>query len=225
MARRLCDEVYDVLMQKIAAGEYSVGARLPSELNLAKAAGVSRPVVRRALARLRDGGLIRSRQGAGNFVVRHEARGALEFGPLRNIPDVHRCLQFRAALESACARHAAALQDSAGLDEIGRAMETMEQAVANGAASVEPDFEFHLAIARATRNRFFVISLEALRAPVLFGINLTRSLSREPVAQRLEQVLAEHRRIYEAIRAADADAADIAMARHVEAGTSRLFNE
>jgi DNA-binding FadR family transcriptional regulator len=90
---------------------------------------------------------------------------------------------------------------------------------------VEPDFEFHLAIARATRNRFFVISLEALRAPVLFGINLTRSLSKEPVAQRLEQVLAEHRRIYEAIRAADADAADIAMARHVEAGTSRLFNE
>jgi len=225
MAQRLRDEVYEVLMQQIVAGEYSVGGRLPSELTLAKAAGVSRPVLRHALARLRSEGLIRSRQGAGNFVIRREARSALDFGPLQSIPDVHRCLEFRAALESASARHAAALQDSAGLEEIERSMEAMEKAVANGAPSVEPDFEFHLAIARATRNRFFVISLEALRAPVLFGINLTRSLSKEPASQRLEEVLAEHRRIYEAMRDADPEAAGMAMARHVEAGISRLFNE
>lgn len=225
MARRLREEVYENLVRQIVAGEYSVGGRLPSELALAKAAGVSRPVLRHALARLRSEGLIRSRRGSGNFLVRREAPGALEFGQLHSIPDVHRCLEFRAALESAAARHAAALQDGAGLDDIGRSMEALERAVAQGGPSVEPDFEFHLAIARATRNRFFVSTLEALRAPVLFGINLTRNLSKEPPSARLDEVLAEHRSIYEAIRGADAEAAERAMARHVEAGISRLFNE
>ncbi|TAK87427.1 MAG: FadR family transcriptional regulator [Betaproteobacteria bacterium] len=225
MAQRLRDEIYEVLMQQIVSGEYSVGGRLPGEFALARSVGVSRPVLRQALARLRSDGLIRSRRGAGNFVIRREARSTLEFGPLQSIPDVHRCLEFRAALETAAARHAAALQDSAGLGEIGRSMEAMEKAVANGGPSVEPDFEFHLAIARATRNRFFVITLEALRAPVLFGIDLTRSLSKKPASQRLEDVCAEHRRIHEAIRDADAEAAGMAMARHVQAGISRLFNE
>jgi DNA-binding FadR family transcriptional regulator len=71
------------------------------------------------------------------------------------------------------------LQDRAGLDEIARAMEAMEKALADGAASVEPDFEFHLAIARATRNRFSVISLEALRAPPACSCcSRSRTLSR-----------------------------------------------
>jgi GntR family transcriptional repressor for pyruvate dehydrogenase complex len=225
MPRRLRDDVYKNLLQRIVAGEYSSSDRLPGEVALARSVGVSRPVLRHALARLRGEGVIRSRRGAGNFVVRRGAPSTLEFGPLENIPDVHRSLEFRVALESAAARRAAALQDQAGLAQIEQSMQLLEKAVAADGPSVEPDFEFHLAIARATRNRFFVITLQALRAPVLFGIHLTRSLSKRPPAQRLEEVLAEHRRIYRAIRNAEPDAAAQAMAQHVEAGISRLFNE
>ena len=52
----------------ILSGELESGARLPSEDALAKEFGVSRPIVREALARLRDRGLVKTLTGSGTFV-------------------------------------------------------------------------------------------------------------------------------------------------------------
>ena len=100
----------------------------------------------------------------------------------------------------------------------------MERAIAAGGSSIEPDFEFHLSIARASQNRFFVTTLEALRSQVEFGIKLSRSFSERPLDERHRSVLAEHREIYEAIRAGDPERAKQAVARHLEAGIARLFS-
>ena len=58
--------IYERLFELIVAGEFTVNARLPSETELARRFGASRPVVREAPARLRDDGLIVSRQGSGS---------------------------------------------------------------------------------------------------------------------------------------------------------------
>jgi GntR family transcriptional regulator, transcriptional repressor for pyruvate dehydrogenase complex len=223
-SQRLGDQVYDALTAQIAAGRYPVGSRLPSEVVLAKQLGVSRPVLRQALGRLRAEGLVTARQGAGNFVHRRNESRRLDFGPLQNMPDVQRCLEFRCGLESEAARHAAIVHDDEAIRSIALALDAMERAVAGGGSSIESDFEFHLSIARAARNRFFVTTLEALRPHVEFGINLSRSFSTRPVHERLKSILAEHREIYAAIRDGDAALAQRAVAQHLEAGIAHLFS-
>ncbi len=223
VSQKLGDQVYEALAAQIAAGRYPVGSRLPSELDLAKQFGVSRPVLRQALGRLRAENLVTARQGAGNFVRRRNEATRLDFGPLQNIPDVQNCLEFRCGLESQAARRAAIVHDDGAIHSIALAMDAMERAITAGGSAVEADFEFHLAIARATRNRLFVTTMEALRPQVEFGINLARSFSTRPMHERLNDILAEHREIYEAIRDGDAERAQRVVTKHLEAGITRLF--
>lgn len=61
-------DVADELRRQIAVGELRAGRPIPSEAQLAGDHGVSRVTVRRALAMLRDAGLVDSRQGFGWYV-------------------------------------------------------------------------------------------------------------------------------------------------------------
>src|SRR6266540_4819752 len=115
---KLGDHVYEALVEHIAAGRYPVGSKLPAEIALARQFGVSRPVLRQALVRLRAEGLIAARQGAGNFVRRTNESRRLDYGPLQNIPDVQRCLEFRCGLESEAAARAAVVHDEEALRSI-----------------------------------------------------------------------------------------------------------
>lgn len=65
----LVSQLADTLRQAIAAGQFAPGARLPSEAQLTEAHGVSRTVVREAIASLRADRLVEARQGAGVFVL------------------------------------------------------------------------------------------------------------------------------------------------------------
>ncbi|MDP1730904.1 MAG: FCD domain-containing protein [Devosia sp.] len=220
----LADPVYGALAKMIASGEYVGDSRLPGELHLSKEFGVSRPVLRHALARLRTEGLIYSRQGAGNFVCKRASEGALDFGPLQSLPDVHRCLTFRLALESEAAALAAANRDPESLENIARAIRAIDRAIASDNPAVDEDLALHIEVARASRNRFFVVTLDALRPQIRFGINLIRGLTARP-QERLGQVQAEHAAIYEAIRKHEPDEARRAMADHLGNGVLRLFEK
>lgn len=222
---QLGDRVYNQLVELITSGELSENSRLPSEIELTKQFQVSRPILRQALARLRAEGLIISRQGSGSFVQRRANFAVLDFGRLRSIHDVRKCLEFRRGLESEAARQAATKHLEAHSREIGRAIQAMRRAIAQGSQAIEEDFAFHLAIAQATDNRFFLISLEALRSQIIFGINLNRSLSVDPITQRLKAVEAEHSRIFDAIRKRDSEAAGNAMANHIGKGIERVFDQ
>ena len=65
--------ISDDLQQAIAAGRFPVGARLPSEAQLVRQHGVSRPTVIRALRDLEVRGVIERRMGSGSFVRRPDA--------------------------------------------------------------------------------------------------------------------------------------------------------
>src|SRR5208282_6865573 len=67
--RNLPHEIAERLAEEIMKGVLSPGARLPTEQEMVAAMGVSRTVVREAVAALRAEGLVTTRQGAGAFVA------------------------------------------------------------------------------------------------------------------------------------------------------------
>ncbi len=67
--RNLKDELIDCLTAEIKSGALKPSDKLPTEQKMIAAFGVSRTVVREALAALRAEGLIDTRQGVGAFAA------------------------------------------------------------------------------------------------------------------------------------------------------------
>lgn len=72
----LVQEVHSVLLEQIASGKYEyLGGRLPSELELSREFGVSRPTIREAITRLVEDGVLARRHGVGTFINKGPAAG------------------------------------------------------------------------------------------------------------------------------------------------------
>ncbi|MEO8242803.1 MAG: GntR family transcriptional regulator, partial [bacterium] len=106
-AMLLADVVYDSIRRAIANGEFAEDERLPGENAMAEQFDVSRPVIRSALKRLRDEGLVTSRQGSGSYISTSVVPKPLAFQPLETIADLQRCYEFRLTIEPAAAALAA----------------------------------------------------------------------------------------------------------------------
>jgi GntR family transcriptional regulator, transcriptional repressor for pyruvate dehydrogenase complex len=223
------EETYRLLRQRIHGGDYLPGARLPSEAALCAECGVSRPVVREALARLRVEGLVVSRHGAGTFVEAEpgRARGQPGFAPVRNLDDIRQCFEFRAALEGEAAAYAARQRSAAGAADIVHRAEVYaaEAHVSTGSAEAADlaDFAFHEAVAEAAGISFFLSVIRSIRPHVLVGMGLAGELAGGDADERLRRVLAEHQAVVDAIGRGDTEAARAAMRAHIENSRRRLF--
>lgn len=218
----LSDTVYEALHELITTGAFAENSRLPSENDLALEYKVSRPVLRQALSRLRNEGLVESRQGSGSFVSRR-ATGTISFGPLKDIQDVRKCMDFRRGIECEAAAQAAMHGTESSFAELHRTLQNLKAAKVGMQEGLEEDFAFHLAIAQATGNRFFVITIEAMKPQVLFSINLIRSLSSMSAARHRADSVQEHVQIYEAIAARDPEKARNTMSVALQKGIERVF--
>jgi len=216
--------IYQHIFEIIVAGEFAVDARLPSETDLATRFGASRPVVREALARLRDDGIIVSRQGSGSYVKRRPDVAVLTLSPGGSIDDVQRCFEFRHGLEGAAAALAAERWETADLAEIRAAFDALEHAIKSGAPGTEADERFHAAIARATHNPYFVSVQTSMQPHIRYGMDLNRNLTMMRTAQRVRMVQDEHNAILEAIAGRNPDAARDAMQRHIANARQRMFD-
>lgn len=221
----LADDLYEQILRRILSGEYVENSKLPTEAELAASYGVSRPVVREALSKLRDDGIILSRQGSGSYVKHKPGEAMLRFAPIASIADIQRCFEFRSPVESEAAAVAAERRDKTSLEDIGSALKSLDRSIRSGQVGVDSDYAFHLAIAKATKNRFYVATMTTLRDHIVFGMNLTRNLSRLYTTERLERVQAEHVEVYEAIKARNAEAARNAMRAHIAGARRRIFED
>lgn len=219
----LADQVYDQLLRQIVDEQYPLHSRLPSEQALSQSCGVSRPVLRAALARLRDDGIIASRRGSGNYVARQPDRQVMSFVPLGSITDIQRCYEFRIDVEGAAAAWAARRRDDDDLRAIEAAFLRMDETYREHELGVDADHQLHLAIARATKNQFFVTVLESLAPQIGFGMKLSRSLTLLAAPGRQALVQGEHHAVIEAIRAQDAERASSKMREHITAARDRMF--
>lgn len=218
----LADFVFERLQRAIVMGDYGEDDRLPSENALAEQFEVSRPVVRDALRRLREQGLIYSRQGSGSYVRAVGAKKSLAFQPLETIADLQRCYEFRLTIEPVAAALAAERHRAADIEAIGTALQLMRDATERRSHREDADFGFHLAITAAANNQYFETAMRALKDHIAVGMKF-HGLSLQSVRGGLDHVLDEHTAIFEAVRRGDAAAARAAMAGHVTGSRDRLF--
>lgn len=222
-AVRLVDRVVDQLLERIRAGNHPPDSRLPGEHELASMLGVSRPVVRDALARLREQGIVYARQGAGTFVSAQGSPSAqLSYSPVKTIADIQRCYEFRLTIEPAAAYFAAKRRDEAALQKIAAALAELREATSHQLHRTDADFVFHRAVTEAGNNHYYTASMDALKAHIAVGMHL-HGLSLLGPKLGLEQVYEEHNTIYRAIAEGRAEDAREAMRKHLEGSRDRLF--
>ena len=220
----LGDYAYERVLRMIVAGEVPENRKLPSETALSQTLGVSRPVVRQALALLREDGIIASRQGSGSYVIRRPHPSVLRFGPDGSAADIHRCAEFRADVESAAAALAAQRRTPAQMDQIERARDAA-MATANGDFDIDADQHLHLLIWQAADNQYYASALAEIRAHMRSVMDLgARALILRP-RPLSEAVNAEHAAIVDAIRDQDPARAGQAMRDHVERARYRIFED
>ncbi|HMN84675.1 MAG TPA: FadR/GntR family transcriptional regulator [Bauldia sp.] len=221
---RLVDRVSEELRQRIREGKYLPESRLPGEHELAAMLGVSRPIVRDALGRLRDEGIVYARQGAGTFVQSNPATqgGGLAYTPVKTIADIQRCYEFRLTIEPDAAYFAALRRDGAGLKTIAEALAELRDATTHQLHRTDADFRFHRAVTEAANNHYYTASMDALKPHIAVGMHF-HGLSLMGPRLQLQQVYEEHEAIYRAIAEGDAEEARRMMRKHLEGSRDRLF--
>ncbi|PZO68279.1 MAG: FadR family transcriptional regulator [Paracoccus denitrificans] len=221
-ARNLVVQVRDALRDQITQGLVAPGTRLPSEARLTQDFGVSRTVVREAIAALRADGLVEPRQGAGVFVL--EPRPSVPtFGRIdpARVSSLIEMLELRTAVEGDAAAFAAERRAPAQEERIGEAFRRFRDRALSGKPTAEADFGFHLSVAAATNNPRFT---EFLRLASLSLIpRRTASVVGEGgLTDDYAQVLVtEHQAVLDAISARDPDRARQAMRLHLKNAQDR----
>lgn len=221
---KLSERVVASLRSQIAAGEIRAGQKLPTEHQMTQVFGVSRTVVREAIASLAADGLVEPRQGAGVF-VREQPLAAfnsigLEIG--NKISRALNVIEVRMGLEIESAGLAAIRRNGAQQAAIQEAFFEFDRLLARNEATGRTDFDFHRAIASATNNPFYVEVLDALGMRTI-PCDITSPWGTDSVLTReyQEGLQQEHLAILQAITAGDPDAARSAMRTHLSASQQR----
>ncbi len=222
--RNRTQELTQRLGAEILSGRLQPGARLPTEQELSLATGVSRTVVREAVAALRADGLVVTRQGLGAFVPADVQRRPFRIDPdeVKSAKDVLQIIELRMGLEIEASGLAAERRTSHDLGQIEAALRSVEAEIEVGGNAVDADFRFHLSIFSSVHNRFFPQFLEFLGNFIIPRQILNVASGGDPDRVRyLRKIQAEHVAIYEAIRSQNIAAARKAARRHLSNSLSR----
>lgn len=165
--QRLSQQVKEELLHQIyEAHQFAPGDRLPNELALAEALGVSRTTLREAIRLLVEDGVLEIRRGLGTF-VRAPDRPAAPTGQIHKAgpkapPDQTRDLQeLELLLEPEAAYLAALRATDAELAQIAALGQNVTGTLLEGESLLEAKRAFRNAIFRATHNVYF-LSLSCL---------------------------------------------------------------
>lgn len=221
----LVSQVGESLRLAIQSGQYAPGDKLPSEVELTETLGVSRTVVREAVAALRSDGLVEVRQGAGIFVIDPETVGPAgrKIDRARVYSDLE-VLEVRAPLEIEAAGLAALRRSPAQEEAIFRCHRQVLACIEADESIREADLALHLAIADATSNPLFRQSLETHGSAV---IPQSRAVPETDPAEQLayrRKIHLEHEAIVMAISDRDETAARNAMRDHLRGSQMRYRN-
>lgn len=208
------EDAVEVVTDLITSGRIPSGTMLPPEAELSRQLGISRPTVREALRTLEARGLIVSRHGVGALVIDQTSQVAASSILLmlkRKGVGPEDMLEVRLMLECQAASLSARRATDADLISIADAIEAMRVQPRPTAENVRLDFEFHLAIARASHNLVLVTLVDAIR-DLLYDTIAATHASNADIALRVDA----HGAILDAIRRRDAEAAARAMAAHLK---------
>ena len=215
-------QVFWQLRNQILRRTWPPGSKLPSEHELSRTMGVSRVSVREGIQHLVSLGILETRHGEGTFV--RELNGQVHFNAL--IPmlvlddiDILHVLEYRRIVEKGTAALAAERATDQDLIELEAVYDQMVQVSDNVAEFARADLEFHLVLAKATRNPVIIKVNNVLRSILEVSMeNIVSTLG-------MQDGLHYHRLIIETIRSRNAQAAESILQEHVDRTIVRLKAE
>ncbi|MFK3678741.1 FadR/GntR family transcriptional regulator [Microbacterium sp. NPDC090218] len=146
----LADQAAELLFERIRAGEWGLGEKLPGETTLAPQLGVGRSTVREAIRQLAGRGVLASRQGAGVFVTATDAPE--DWDTVLRRAGIVAVIEARIAIEAEAAALAADRRTPADLRAIRRALADRAESRAEIESHVDADTAFHRTIVVAAHN-------------------------------------------------------------------------
>ncbi|MET9491276.1 FCD domain-containing protein [Nocardia sp. NPDC006630] len=146
----LAAQAAEVLLERLRAGEWELGHRLPGETTLAAQLGVGRSTLREAIRELAGRGVLESRQGAGVFVTALDV--AEDWDTVLRRADIEAVIEARIAIEAEAAALAAQRRTPADLRNILRALTARAEAGDSVEALVDADTAFHRTVIAAAHN-------------------------------------------------------------------------
>src|SRR5262249_31906251 len=218
LLRRVSDEVAEQIRRLIVSEQLAEGARLPAERELAARCEVSRPMVSQALRMLSLMGLIEIRRGSGAFVLRRpQDMVTASVGLMLDLHgSVGELAELRLWLETLGVVHAARRQPPVTAD-VGAARRGLAAWAGGAGGWTAPDPVFHATAVRAAGNTSLTTIYEGVHTAVLTHEHehWVRTEA-EPawLAPPAAPLLNLHRAIYDAVAAADPEAASAAVLRH-----------
>jgi DNA-binding GntR family transcriptional regulator len=205
----LFDQVYDILWERILAGEIHHGTRL-SDLDWSKKLNVSRTPVREAMRKLQQDGVLIQLDRGGCEIRRMDA------GDLRSL---YRC---RAVLEALAVREAVGNVTDRQAAKLTEIVEKTQSSLDNREfeRAFELNTQFHSLILKLSRNVYLERLLTDLRRMILFArssmmIAANQSENTDAYAEHLQRVQADHRLILDFVVARDAEGAAAQMQSHL----------
>ena len=206
--RNLTYGVVESLGHAIVTGKYGSDKPFPNEAELSALFGASRPITREAVKMLTAKGLLRARPRLGTSVEPESQWNLFDPDVLRWHLDRRFSLELlmsfteiRKAIEPTAANLAATKADAAALTEIRLGIERMHAAEAGNDDDLAADIAFHVAVLKATKNRFYAQLSDVVTTALKFSISFTNMMT-----GRAGNV-ATHEAVYDAIAARDAEAA------------------
>jgi DNA-binding FadR family transcriptional regulator len=223
-SRSLAHDLVEGFSTRIKSGEMKPGDKLPTESELVRGFGVSRTVVREAISRMQAAGLVDTQHGVGTFVLAPKTESSFYIAStdVATAMDVLAVLELRISLETEAAGLAASRRSDADLAEMRKALDDFAREVAASGDTVTPDIQFHLQIARATGNRYFVEVMSQLGNTLLPRARINAASLTQPEQDAyLLRVNQEHEQIFDAVSRSDVEGARAAMRLHLGNGRER----
>ncbi|MFT9819461.1 FadR/GntR family transcriptional regulator [Lysinibacillus sp. NPDC056185] len=211
--------IVDQIREYFLNGELQPGEKLPTERELASRFNVSRTSVREALRKLEIKGIIEIKQGSGSFIKApdfHSLGEELSSTIIKTEKKlIYEMLELRQILEVECAFLASQRATSEDLERIGKALEMMDRAKNDVELGIQADLSFHINIVLASHNSIFLQLFQTLSEHMQDTIRATRR-QRLKDPERTQETIDEHKEIYLAIAAGDANQAKQLMEKHIK---------
>ncbi|MBL4885048.1 MAG: GntR family transcriptional regulator, partial [Planctomycetaceae bacterium] len=207
------------LSQLIFSGEFETGSSLV-ERKLASRLGVSRIPMREALSSLvAQGALEGGRKGEGVRIRRY------------TVDEIRKLYDYRAAIEGGVARAAATSASESDILRLELICDGMQAILDEEDFSKwsSLDVKFHEALAEASHNERFELSLKSLLRECFYVFYILsrqksrRELSSEEFASHKRQAIADHRVILECLKSHDADGAEARSRLHILRTSDRVI--
>lgn len=213
----LLDSLVEQLAGQVHSGELAPGVQLPGEAAIGARWGVSRPVVREALALLRERGYLYTVNGSGTFVRHPDAShvaAALERHMTlteRDVLTVSHLYEARQAIEVTGARLAATRAVAADRAELERYLDDMRRNRDDRALYAAADVGFHVTLARASKNPLLPTLLTPLVRIIVEGV-----MESHRTPRGVSLGINGHSLILDGVTAGDEELAAQAMRKHLK---------